>query len=67
MKKYFTRCLRFSAIAFAIGLATGIGPIGDAKADYYNGLTATKPVAVVELGVPKQDTLLLRIFAQTRS
>ena len=40
MKKYFSRGLLFSAIAFAIGLATGTGPIGDAKAAGHNGLTS---------------------------
>jgi hypothetical protein len=63
MKKYFSRGLLFSGIAFAIGLATGIGPIGNAKAADYNGLTSTKPAAVVELGVPFQHTLPLRIIA----
>jgi hypothetical protein len=63
MKKYFTHGLLFSAIAFAIGLATGMGPIGDAEATDYNGLTSTKPAAVVKLGVPAQNTLPLAIIS----
>jgi hypothetical protein len=62
MKKYFTHGLLFSAIAFAIGLATGMGPIGDATAAGYNGLTSTKPAAVVEIGVPARNTLPLAII-----
>ena len=62
MKKYFTRGLLFSAITFPIGWVTGIGPISDAKAAGYNGLTSTKSAAVIELGVPARNTLPLRII-----
>jgi hypothetical protein len=64
MKKSFTHGLMFSAIAFATGLATGMGQVGDAQAADYNGLTSTKPTAVVELGVPAQNTLPLPIISR---
>jgi hypothetical protein len=63
MKEYFGSGLLFGGIAFAIGLAIGIGLIGNAKAADYNSLTSTKPSAVVELVVPLQHILPLRIFA----
>jgi hypothetical protein len=63
MKKHLSRGVLFSAIAFLIGLAARIGPIDDAKATDYNGLTSTKPPAVVELGVPAQNTLPLAIIS----
>ena len=62
MNKYFTRSLQLGAIALAIGLATGMGPIDDAKATIYNGLTSTKPATVVEIGVP-WNTLPLAIIS----
>jgi hypothetical protein len=60
MKKCLTHSLLFSAIAFA----TGTGQIGDAQAADSNGLTSTKPTAVVELGVPAQNTLPLPIISR---
>jgi hypothetical protein len=63
MKKYITRGLLFSAIALAIGLTAGISPIGNAKAAGYNGLTSTKPAAVVEIGVPTRNTSPLAIIS----
>ena len=63
MQKYFTRGLLFSAIACAIGMAAGIGPVGDAMAADYNGLTSTKSAAVVEIGVPARNNLPLAIIS----
>jgi hypothetical protein len=48
-------------MAFAIGLATAIGPIGDAKAATECGLSTTKPEAVVQLGLSARDTLPMAI------
>jgi hypothetical protein len=62
MKKHSTRGLLLGAIAFAIGVATGMSPIGNATAASYNGLTSTKPAAVVEIGVPARNSLPLAII-----
>jgi hypothetical protein len=64
MQRYFTRGLLFSAIACAIGMAAGIGPVGDAMAAGYNGVTSAKPAAVVEIGVPARNTLPLAIISR---
>ena len=63
MKKCSTHGLLIGAIAFAIGLATGMSPIGDATAAGYNGLASTRPAAVVEIGVPARNTLPLAIIS----
>jgi hypothetical protein len=63
MKKHSTHGLLFSAIAFAIGLAIGMGPAGDATAAGNNGLTSTKPATVVEIGVPAPNSLPLAIIS----
>jgi hypothetical protein len=55
------RCVLLGAVAFAISLGAGVSAIDYAEAARYNG-SAAKALPIVELGVPSNKTLPVRII-----